>query len=1004
MSQTMGLEPSSPQADQIRRAKRWANRPNPDCPCEPAYARGDAPAPWQPSDPRRGVRPEPCVLGYDDACQEDLSPFSRRHEVHSRSPRGEEPSSPDAEQLRRRKKAISARGPWQDPNNAPGAWSEPASLSAPDSRVVQGGMVSRPDGVPMQGAVTTGLAQQDLDRLTSFAPALAGGSWHGEQPSSPNAEQIRRAKRCVQLQPHLAAQECSMRQHDAFAGYQSQCVEPQMRHPACGTEPPSLKHHGQLIEPLTLRHPGQAEPHSWRHHGGPPDPVSLRQAPSQQTTDYERLPQSFGQGGYLGGPSCCRPWPPDIQENLGTQCVRRLDDPPMGVSQEHLDAMAYTSSAGSSPAGRLSSPWTEGLVPVQAWQPQGHNVGAVVSGGSAVHGGQPHPCHSKGTVSGFASAAPPLAMHSATAPSLAVHAPAPSLAAHAPAPSLAAHAPAPSLASHPPGGSSYAPLGAAHASGGPCAPGGAYAPGGSCALAAPLGAGYYSCQQGGVPSHQDQEFHLAGHCCNSRQMAEEPSSPQAEQMRRKKCSSLRAKHQVGGAGSAQSTGDELVAAPETAHELRERLVGPTGAFGAEEPSSPQAEQTRRAKRYAQGRVAPDTRPEAQGALHGGPEVSTDGFTQEELDSMLRSGQAVSAEGGPWQEEPSSPDAAQMRRAKRHGSGVSRSQPSNGSAWVQSGGVGNDSARGCPGGVGNDVGRGYQGGFSNDYAPAPPAVLQGDHARGCVEAWPESSAPTASSDGLNQQELDTLSWQHGYQTEPPDSPDSPQAQKILNAKRKVQAQSSYQGGGLVALPEAVGSVEGLTQGELDSLAQGSSPTNERSYIDDSFASRSASMTASREPAGGLTQDELDALARQFSPTGVQPDSPDSPMSQQILNSKRQVQARSPPFGLQACQEGASQSLSSQALQSQGREICGSGPSYHGAHPSETCRSAPCSHREPQEEPWSSQDGLTQRELDSLAQASSPIHAERTWSDSRTQPGLHKQWEPESSPPFSNRPHL
>merc|ERR1712135_169634 len=164
---------------------------------------------------------------------------------------------------------------------------------------------------------------------------------------------------------------------------------------------------------------------------------------------------------------------------------------------------------------------------------------------------------------------------------------------------------------------------------------------------------------------------------------------------------------------------------------------------------------------------------------------------------------------------------------------------------------------------------------------------------------------------------------------------------------------------------------------DSLAQGSSPTNERSYIDDSFASRSASMTASREPAGGLTQDELDALARQFSPTGVQPDSPDSPMSQQILNSKRQVQARSPPFGLQACQEGASQSLSSQALQNQGREMCGS---------------APCSHREPQEEPWSSQDGLTQRELDSLAQASSPIHAERTWSDSRTQPGLHKQWEP------------
>lgn len=403
-------------------------------------------------------------------------------------------------------------------------------------------------------------------------------------------------------------------------------------------------------------------------------------------------------------------------------------------------------------------------------------------------------------------------------------------------------------------------------------------------------------------------------------------------------------------------------APETAHELRERLVGPTGAFGAEEPSSPQAEQTRRAKRYAQGRVAPDSRPEAQGAPYGGPEVSTEGFTQEELDSMLRSGQAVSAEGGPWQEEPSSPDAAQMRRAKRHGSGVSRSQPSNGSAWVQ-----------------------------------------GDQARGCVEAWPESSAPTAS-DGLNQQELDTLSRQHGYQTEPPDSPDSPQAQKILNAKRKVHAQSSFQGGGRLALPEASGSVEGLTQGELDSLAQGSSPTNERSYIDDSFASRSASMTASREPAGGLTQDELDALARQFSPTGVQPDSPDSPMSQQILNSKRQVQARSPPFGLQACQEGASQSLSSQALQNQGREICGSGPSYHGAQSPEMCRSAPCSHREPQEEPWSSQDGLTQRELDSLAQASSPIHAERTWSDSRTQPGLHKQWEPESSPPFSNRPHL
>merc|ERR1719383_453887 len=68
--------------------------------------------------------------------------------------------------------------------------------------------------------------------------------------------------------------------------------------------------------------------------------------------------------------------------------------------------------------------------------------------------------------------------------------------------------------------------------------------------------------------------------------------------------------------------------------------------------------------------------EAQGAPYGGPEVSTELFTQEELDSMLRSGQAVSAEGGPWQEEPSSPDAAQMRRAKRHGSGFSKS----GSSW------------------------------------------------------------------------------------------------------------------------------------------------------------------------------------------------------------------------------------------------------------------------------------------------------------------------------------
>lgn len=355
--------------------------------------------------------------------------------------------------------------------------------------------------------------------------------------------------------------------------------------------------------------------------------------------------------------------------------------------------------------------------------------------------------------------------------------------------------------------------------------------------------------------------------------------------------------------------------------------------------------------------------------------------------MLRSGQAVSAEG-PWQaEEPSSPDAAQMRRAKRHGQGsvVSRSHASNGSAWVQPGGVGHDSARGYPS-LGTDPGRMGNADSARGFAVGNDTA-RGCQARGCVEAWPEGSGPGAAADGLDQLELDSLSRQHGYQSEPPDSPDSPQAQKILNAKRRVQAQSSTgPSSARFVLPEAVGSMEGLTQGELDSLAQGSSPTNDRQYFDESFASRSSpepepcSRVRTDGPAAGLTQDELDALARQFSPTGVQPDSPDSPLSQQILNSKRQVQARSPPY-----QEGASRSLSSQASQSQVREIYGSAPSYHGAHPPEMSRSVAGAQRELQEEPWSSQDGLTQRELDFLAQASSPIHAERTWSDSRPQPG-------------------
>merc|ERR1740117_1856355 len=310
----------------------------------------------------------------------------------------------------------------------------------------------------------------------------------------------------------------------------------------------------------------------------------------------------------------------------------------------------------------------------------------------------------------------------------------------------------------------------------------------------------------------------------------EPSSPQAQLL-------LRAKHSksphTSSPGSALDTSD--------------------GEIGRGTAGSPGSVMQSVARKPASAGVPPAFR-------------STQGISQDELDNLCRSTPAPSGEEL-WQaDEPSSPQADQLRRAKAQhrvtGSGVS----------------------------------GGSGGRREDRSEEV-------HMQGGASAASASQHPTFR-DGFTQNELDSMSRSSPIPVGDADEVSPPTATQMRRAKRANQQASRHAEPSMPEFPESIG-LEGSGIYEEDHQEQPSSPCaaqirrakkmaqshsgsspGSTAYQED--LSPGGNATFERPPQGGITQAELDAFSRSYSvgeEDQWQGEAPSSPAAQQLRRPKR-----------------------------------------------------------------------------------------------------------------------
>jgi len=232
--------------------------------------------------------------------------------------------------------------------------------------------------------------------------------------------------------------------------------------------------------------------------------------------------------------------------------------------------------------------------------------------------------------------------------------------------------------------------------------------------------------------------------------------------------------------------------------LSRSVHAPSGEelWQAEEPSSPQADQLRRAKAQARvtGHGFPGRHEESSSEVYhvsvkaaGGsqPVMGRDGFTQNELDSLSRASSRTAQVPVGNVDEVSSPTATQLRRAKRSAQQASRQADLSVADFAES--------------IGLEGSGSYEEGHQEE--PSSPCAAQIRRAKKMAQshsgsspastAYHEDSSPGSASaierrpHGITQAELDAFSRYHSVGEEEPwqgEAPSSPLAQQLRRAKR------------------------------------------------------------------------------------------------------------------------------------------------------------------------------------------------------------------------------